>query len=286
MTLAHKTDFQAIGTSWHIETVTSIADTLQKTIADRIEEFDRTYSRFRSDSLVTQVANNAGTYQFPDDAQKIILFYKDLYRLTDGLVTPLVGAMLERAGYDATYSFIPQPQLPLADWGDVMTWRENELTTTSPLTLDVGGAGKGYLIDILAELLHNDGHKEMVIDASGDIRHNGSQPQRIGLEHPLDTTKIIGMIDLRNQSICASATNRRSWGSGMHHIFNPKLKVPVRDIIATWAIADSALVADGIATALFLVNPEKLMKDYTFSYVRLHQNGAVDYSHNFRGELF
>ena len=286
MTLAHKTSFQAIGTSWHIDTATPLSDTLRKTIDQRADQFDKTYSRFRSDSLVTQIATRAGTYQFPADAQKIISFYKDLYQLTDGLVTPLIGEMLERAGYDATYSFKPQLQLPLPGWDDVMTWHGNELTTTSLITLDIGAAGKGYLIDIIAEILHDDGHEEVVIDASGDIRHSGSQPQRIGLEHPRDSTKIIGTVDIHNQSICASATNRRSWGSDMHHIFHPKQKRPVQDVIATWVIADTALVADGIATALFLVNGDELAGQFDFSYVRMHHDGSVDYSRNFKGELF
>ncbi|HEV7952266.1 MAG TPA: hypothetical protein VGO98_02725, partial [Candidatus Saccharimonadales bacterium] len=61
---------------------------------------------------------------------------------------------------------------------------------------------------------------------------------------------------------------------------------PERDIIATWAIAKGAMISDGLATALFFTDPEKLAQSFAFQYVRIHQNGSVDYSSNFDGELF
>jgi len=283
--LKYRDSFAALGTHWSMETSAQIPLGVKKEIHDRIEVFDATYSRFRKDSLVTRVSKAAGRYVFAQDAVKLVTFYESLYDLTDGRVTPLIGDSLVRAGYDAGYSFKSQPQQDVLDWS-VMQWDKNVLTTKVPFTLDFGAAGKGYLVDIVSEILDAHGFKEYVVDASGDLRHRGTTENRVGLEHPLDPSKIIGVVDVQNKSLCASASNRRSWGEGMHHVFDPKTKAPTKEVVATWVIADEALIADGLATALFFVGPTELGDTYDYQYVRMFSDGAIDYSHNFEGELF
>jgi len=283
--LRHSYRFEALGTQWAIETDTEISLSLKATIQDRIEAFDKVYSRFRNDSLITKISQQAGQYLFPEDALRLFDFYRSLYDLTDGKVTPLIGDMLARAGYDAEYSLQPKPQQSTLTWDDAMSWDGTTITTTQPVTLDVGAAGKGYAVDIIATIL-NEHFDEYVIDASGDIRHRGTSTNTVGLEHPLDAGKIIGAVDVQNRSLCASASNRRAWGEGMHHIFDPDKMMPTKDIIATWVIADEAMIADGLATALFFVDAKKLNKQYDFEYIRMYVNGSVEYSKYFAEKLY
>ena len=284
--LKHNYSFEALGTQWSIESSVAMSVLLKAMIQDRIETFDSTYSRFRKDSLVNRIAHKAGEYTFPPDAQKLFDFYKDLYGRTDGKVTPLIGDALVRAGYDAQYSFEQHPQAEVPGWVEAMEWSGTDLVTTQPVTIDVGAAGKGYLVDMIGSLLDEHSIDEYVIDASGDLKHKGSSKNIVGLEHPRDPTKVIGTVNVQNKSLCASASNRRKWGEGMHHIFDPDTIAPTRDIIASWVIADDTLTADGLATALFFVGPEELYEQYEFQYVRMHADGAIDYSSHFEGELF
>jgi thiamine biosynthesis lipoprotein len=284
--LPHNLQFEAIGTKWQIETVSSLPSSLVDAIHTRIEAFDQTYSRFRPDSLIRQVAHHPGAYQFPDDSITLFNFYRTLYDLTNGQVTPLIGMMLEKAGYDAAYSFTPRQQTTLPSWEQAMDWRGNILTTTQSIVIDVGAAGKGYLVDEVSSLLDAADIKEYVIDASGDIRHRGVRENIVGLENPFDATEIIGSISVQNQSVCASATNRRKWGSGLHHIFNPHTMKPTFEIVATWVIAEQTMIADGLATALFFVPPEQLREAFQFEYVRMHYNGSLEYSPRFKEGIF
>lgn len=285
-TLPHSETFKAIGTSWQIDTSDSIPPAIATAMHDCIAAFDMTYSRFRTDSLVTKIAKQSGTYTFPDDVIPMINFYRSLYDITGGKVTPLIGIMLEKAGYDANYSFRQQVQSALPGWDAAMKWKSNILTVNKPALIDIGAAGKGYLIDQISTILDQDGIEEYVIDASGDILHKGPSETIIGLEHPEDPSKVIGTIPVQNGSLCASASNRRSWGEGMHHIFDPDTMEPTREIIATWVTADKAMIADGIATALFFTDPAKLAQAFEFDYVRMHNDGSVDYSSKFKGALF
>lgn len=284
--LKHSYIFKALGTPWRIETNIKLSPALKNIIQNRIYTFDATYSRFKKDSLVTQISKKAGEYTFPEDAQKLFSLYKELYDASNGRVTPLIGEMIARAGYDSEYSLQPQAQKPIPAWEEAMQWNDLTLHTNLPITLDVGAAGKGYMVDIIASILDEHAVEDYVIDASGDLRHKGSSENKVGLEHPLDTHKVIGVVDVRNKSLCASASNRRVWGEGMHHIFDPNKMAPIQDVIATWVIADEAMVADGLATALFFVDPVILRSKFDYEYARVLANGSIEYSAFFKGALF
>jgi thiamine biosynthesis lipoprotein len=176
--------------------------------------------------------------------------------------------------------------VPAPGWTTEVSREGSTVTTRSPVLIDVGAAGKGYLVDLVGEILHEHDVDEFVIDASGDLLVSSALPRRIALEHPFDPSLAIGVVELRRGSICASGSNRRVWGEGLHHILDGRTGEPTRDVIATWAIAETALVADGLATALFFAPPSKLAETFEFDYVRMFANGRAEHSAGLDGELF
>lgn len=275
--------FAAIGTSWSIETPDSLPEEVKMAVTRRIDEYDKTYSRFRDDSFIS-LLRTPGTYTLPTDARPLLQMYKELYTLTGSRMTPLIGATLEAAGYDATYSFTQSPAQVVPPFS-ALGWDEgNTVTVTEPVVLDVGAAGKGYLVDIISNVLNGYGLHEHTIDASGDVLVKGRQ-ERIGLEHPGDPTKIIGVCEVTNSSLCASAINRRKW-NGLHHVFDGVTQQPVEGVVATWVVSDNALLADALATALFFVDPGIVQEQYTFESVVMKNNGEVSATPGFKGELF
>lgn len=279
--------FEAIGAPWRITTPTELSGQLREAVLARIDVFDATYSRFRSDSLVSRMAESSGSWTFPADAAPLFALYRTLYNATEGAMSPLVGGRLENLGYDADYTLRPREEaVDVPEWDDILDWDGTTLTTSAPVLLDVGAAGKGYLVDLVAQVLEQAGVPEYVIDASGDLLHRGDEPLRVGLEHPFDPTLAIGVCELQNASICASAPNRRAWGDGLHHILDATTGEPTTTVAATWAVASSALVSDGLATALFFASAPALQPSYTFDYVRMFPNSQVEYSRTFPGELF
>jgi thiamine biosynthesis lipoprotein len=285
--------FDAIGTRWEIETDRPLSDDLRARISGRIDRFDATWSRFRPDSLVTRIAGtrHGGRFRLPDDATALLDLYDRLHELTDGAFEPLIGRELELLGYDASYSLTPaahavrhREHQDRARWVDVQR-DETTITTDRPVLLDVGAAGKGRLVDLVAQTLSDAGVRRFVVDAGGDLRNYGDQPLRVGLEHPFDPARVVGVVELRGNALCASAVNRRAWGDGLHHILDARTGTPVREVLATWVIADNATLADGIATALFLTDPSRLNEAYRFAFVRMSANG-IEASPGFDGELF
>lgn len=284
--------FEAIGTKWSIDIYPSVKTQRKKelfrSIVQIIEDFDRTYSRFRSDSLVGRMKQQRGKYVLPSDAQQLIGLYESLYKITGGLFTPLIGDALSDAGYDMTYSLKPKNIRPVATWEEMLDYSFPNLTIQKEVNLDFGAAGKGYLVDIIGAVIASQGFGDYCVDAGGDIlvkTANHSVFLSVGLEDPEDTTKAIGVVKLTNRSICGSSGNRRTWGE-YHHILNPKTLKSPRHLLATWVIADSTMLADALATCLFFVSPEVLLPHYNFDYVILNADRTVNKSESDFIEMF
>ncbi len=278
--------FEAIGTQWSIETTDALSTELKKEVSACIDSFDRVYSRFRDDSIVAQMSRRAGTFELDEDSTRLAQFYQQMYGLTDGAVTPLIGGGLVAAGYDKDYSLLPTAPLPSPIWDDDIMWRNRTITIKQPIVLDVGAAGKGLLVDKIANILELADIVQYIIDASGDMRHKGSDTQIVGLENPHDPTKVIGTYLLRDTSLCASASNRRKWSDGWHHVLDGRTGAPTNDVIATWVMTDDTMIADGLATALFFVDAQQLASVVDFQFVRLWANGKVEHSKQFMGQLY
>ena len=286
--------FDAIGVPWSIEAPDGIPDSARAAVTQRIARFDADWSRFRADSLVARIAQAPGSWLLPLDAAPLIGLYEQLYALTDGRMTPLVGASLERLGYDAAYRLEPSgPPLAAPAWEDALTLVRSpdgglRLDTVAPALLDVGAAGKGHLVDLVGAVLLEHGVLDTVVDASGDLRAFGGATIRVGLQNPANSAKAIGVVELRDgRALCASALDRRRWGEGLHHIVDAVTGRPVDEgLIGTFAVADSALIADGVATALFLADPHLLGERFGAAWVRMFADGRIESSADWKGELF
>ncbi len=278
--------FDAIGTTWDIETEAELPDEAKEATRRLIDEFDREWSRFRPDSLVSQLARGAGVVDAPADTVQLLTMYQQLSDATGGSVNPLVGDSLAALGYDGQVSLtVGVPHAAPADWQTMLAWTNDSLALHRPATIDVGAMGKGKLVDLTIKTLAARTEGDVTVDASGDIATRGT-PIRVGLEHPYDTTKAIGVIEVQNEALCASATNRRAWGDGLHHVIDARTGQPVRTVAATWAVAPDAVTADAITTALFFEGGPALAHAWDVQWVRMLTNGQVEYSPRSTAQLF
>ena len=286
-----KFEFEAIGTTWKIDIEDNLPENkevvLQKMIMDRIDDFDKNYSRFRKDSLVTKMSEEAGEFILPSDANKMILIYKQMYEITGGLVTPLIGQVLVDAGYDSEYSMNEKSLKSPKKWEEVLKWNNPKLELSSPALLDFGAGGKGYLVDIVSELIEASGIKSYCVDAGGDMRHRNFDKKtlRVGLENPDDTTEVVGVVKVFNESLCGSAGNRRTWGN-FHHIINPNDLSSPRNVKSVWCTSETTLLSDMLTTALFFVDASVLLQHFKFEYLVIYSDNSLVKSENFKAEIF
>lgn len=279
--------FDAIGTSWAIDTAEPLSSVVRDAVSALVERFDREWSRFRDDSMITALAQGrAASVPAPADADAMLSLYDDLDRATAGAVNPLVGDALARLGYDARLSLSPSgDSAPAPAWRDAVSWRDGRLSVSSPSVIDVGALGKGRLVDLVLDTVRAHADGDVIVDASGDLVARGT-PVRVALEHPYDASLAIGVVTVADGALCASAINRRAWGDGLHHVLDARTGAPVRAFAATWALADTAMRADALATALFFDGGPELAASWNAHWVRMGTDGRAEWSHGFPGEVF
>jgi len=258
--------FEAIGTHFWIEIFDEVSDEELEATKGRLELlsslFNQQYSRFRADSYVGTLNENRQLEYPTGECRALLLYGKELYLRSQGAFNILSGHILEARGYDANYSFTATEDAdtlaaanPLTD----LTITESKITLTAG-NIDLGGYGKGYLIDRMADDLKVHGVEHFLVNGGGDMyatSDEDNEPLTIYLEHPTNVGQYLIETKLLNQGFAASSPFKRRWKSGhkdYHHI------IATTDVpeIATFVKATTAVDADAFATVSMLLPEEQL----------------------------
>ncbi len=144
---------------------------------------------------------------------------------------------------------------------------ENKLEKVpTHLAIDLGGVAKGYAIDRAVSILSAAGVKHASVNAGGDMRLIGDRagvPWRIGIQHPRLDGEILAKIDIANRAVVTSGDYERFFetdGIRYHHILDPRSGYPARLCQAVTVVAEQAAEADALATAVFVLGPERGME--------------------------
>lgn len=283
--------FSGLGTQWRILVDGDPpGEEVKKRVVKVDREFEARFTRFRDDSEVGKInLGGDGEYQVSDELARILRFGLKLSEDSDGAFDPKVATVLVAFGYDKNLELKPEAR-PEPPPGKIKLSGQR-LTLSGGAKLDLGGWGKGYLIDRLYEFLLSQKIKYFLIDGGGDFRGTckaDGSAWRIALEHPLDPSLAIGVIKLKNSAFANSGVGKRKLGR-FHHLIDPTSGNPVRNILSSHVAAKTAVVADGLATAL-LVSPKEMRSHlaalYQVEYLLLDEKMKPEKSAGFIGEIY
>jgi len=132
------------------------------------------------------------------------------------------------------------------------------------MKLDMNAVSKGYAVDKGIAYLISKGVKNAIINAGGDVYCLGDNDGKgwiVGLRDPVDKSEIIATLNTSNRSIATSGGYENFFtldGQAYQHIIDPATGEPVRnDVLSATAIAGKAALADGLATAFSILDPEE-----------------------------
>ena len=121
----------------------------------------------------------------------------------------------------------------------------------------------GYAADDVCRILRSHQLKSYVVDVGGENRAGEAKASgdawRLGVESPLGGLHKV--VELTNQSIATSGDYRSFFMAGgkkYSHVLNPKTGRPVEHPPASVSVIhESCMTADGLATAMMVLGPEK-----------------------------
>lgn len=133
--------------------------------------------------------------------------------------------------------------------------------------IDLGGIAKGYAVDKAVGILKRQGINRAIVNAGGDLYLLGRPPRKeyweIGIKHPREEKALLGIIKASDEAIATSGNYENFFvieGKRYGHLFSPVKGTPSAEALSVTVLAKSALLADGLATAIFIMGPKAGLK--------------------------
>jgi thiamine biosynthesis lipoprotein len=189
----------------------------------------------------------------------------EVAHLTGGALDPAIGRAMEQAGFNTNYVTGAQVTSPLSadsfgSYRDILLDEDAQtVTLLRPMSLDLGAVAKGFAIDLAAREFS--GLPGFVINAGGDILACGlnpdGEPWRIGIRHPRRPAELLTSLRVTNAAVCTSGDYERPRAAGDgHHILDPASGSSAGLAVSVTVIAPTAVVADALSTAVFVLGPQ------------------------------
>jgi len=244
------------------------AETIARAAENEAFRIERKFSRFREESVVSEIARNAGRAPVAVDDETVALVEAalDLARLTGGRFDPTVGVL--RRAWNFRAPRVPDDDelaalLPLVNHGAVSVRDGTVFLEREGMELDLGGVGKEYAVDRAADVLRAHGVTSALLNFAGDVRTIGGRgdgrPWSIGVADPRApgqcrfAVRLIG-----GAGVATSGDYERCFvkdGVRYHHLLDATTGRPAQGVMSATVVAASAFLAGRIATAAFLLGP-------------------------------
>lgn len=265
--------FQALGCE---SLITLVADDnyefdeVFKSIRQKINQFDKRFSRFLMDSELTKFNLKSGEkVRVSKEFKNYLQTSQQMSELTNHAYNPFVLPALQSVGYKGSW---PTPNklagAPDFSRGKLASPDKLQIFTDSARipsgsAIDSGGMGKGYLLDELSDYLRSKRLAGYWISLGGDIVCEGfdlnEQAWQISVQPASKDRQPVTPITNRSGKrlfVATSGTTKRRGVSSRgqwHHIIDPKTGLPARsDYLTVTVVSDNGAKADVLAKAILI----------------------------------
>lgn len=261
-----------LGTTYSVKAKTTLSSKQIFEAMQRIDsEAKASMSIFNESSLLSRINRNETDILDNHIAQNIALAAK-VNALTpryDITVKPLVEAYgfaaknpESKPNVDSLIQFVGFSKFHLEG---------NRIVKEDPrLQLDLNSIAKGYVVDLIANWLDEQGSEHYIVEVGGEIRAKGVNAKgiawRIGVDAPFDNNNSPGehlqkVVQISNLALATSGNYRRfhynAEGERISHTLNPQTgRSHTTTLLSATVIAPHCATADALATA-FMASDEQ-----------------------------
>ena len=251
-------------------------DEVFTTLISKVEDFEERFSRFLGDSELTSFNQSAGKKTtISPELKDILVETNKMSILTNNIFSPFILPSLQKSGYTSSWTNKDLISPDFSNRQDNSDFEikigENWAEIPKNSAIDLGGIGKGYLLDQLSNYLDKTDISNYWLSLGGDIICNGqdmnNKPWQISIADALDDRLILDYTENRHGVKMAIATSGVTKRKGIHnnkawnHIIDPRTNEPIKNNILTVTVtANNAVTADVMAKCIVIEGPDKAKK--------------------------
>ena len=256
------------GTTYHIviekNPGTDLMELRQK-IENLLTEVDNSLSIYNDSSVISLINSNRS--DVTDTLFREVFRSSELAsKLTGGLFDITIGPLVKSWGFgpDAKKRFdetMLDSLMALVGMDKVRLEGDRIVKADPDMFIDVNAIAQGYTVDLLVELLRQEGIEECLVEVGGEVRTTGDKRGmgwHVGIDTPADGNDIPGAdmqakVRLDNRSLATSGNYRKFFvenGVKYSHTIDPRTGYPVmHTLLSATVIAQDCALADACATA-------------------------------------
>lgn len=233
---------------------------------DRLDQLEQELSRFIENSDISRINNLAAgqSLRIGLDTFECLQLSRRIHIETNGAFDITVGFLLSCwLNPDKTLRVPSKEELNLArrrTGMGLLKLDESQYTVEllrDSIQIDLGGIGKGYAIDKMAELLRDWSIDVALIHggystALGIGSPRGTKGWPVTLSNPRNLKQTLAGLFLQNRALSGSGLQKG------RHIIDPRRQEPVEGKSAAWACASDAATADALSTAFMVMSPNEV----------------------------
>ena len=252
---------------------------LKKKIDSIFKIINNSFSTYISDSDISKINLGDSLIVVDDHFKKVFLRSYDIWKLSKGYFDPTVGSMVNAYGFGPGNKIKNISKKQLDSLIELTGFSKVSLTSKgtikkklSNIYLDFNAIGKGYIVDVISELLISYDTKNFLIEIGGEIIAKGKNPNtgnfwKVAIDNPNQkkNRQFIKTVLLKNKALATSGNYRKYrfdslTGNKYVHTINPKNGKSFQSkILSVSVIASDCMTADAWATALMIM-PIELSK--------------------------
>jgi thiamine biosynthesis lipoprotein len=208
------------------------------------------------ESDVSRINRYAFEYSLPVDKNtwRVLSRARDLAEASDGLFDITVAPALAHLGYLPRHAGFPKPS-GQGSWRHVELLPGNRVRLARRLQIDLGGIAKGYAVDLAVHALEDTGMSAGRVNAGGDMRVFGTEPQVIHVRHPHDAGQMLPLMQIRHGSVATSASyysERRQRGRWVTPLIHPATRNSCDVGRSVSVLAEDCMTADALTKVVHI----------------------------------
>lgn len=246
-------------------------DAIAASVAE-VARLESIFSLHQADSALARLNKEGRLGESPVELRELLVQSFALSRSSLGAFDPTIQP-LWRLYFDHFANAAASPDGPsreaIADRLRLIDWRKIEIegasvSFVSPgMAITLNGIAQGYITDRIGALLRERGFEHVLVDMGEELalgpKWDGSS-WIIGIKDPHKPSAILSELPLTRGAVATSGGYGYQFdrAGSFTHILDPKTGQPARRWASVTVIANSAALADGLSTALSVVETEMI----------------------------